>query len=128
MCSDWRSFISASQHLNVRRGQELKIGSAFLITAPAERDDLSGLEPNVVAVAFRHDVADIVQIHDIAVVAAKEDCFRELLQNIGYLSCFSKDLMLAMEDQVTVIGLNKMTAGIMESMKPVFRRQPEDGF
>ena len=71
---------------------------------------------------------DILQIYNIAVVAAKEDCFRELLQNIGYLSCFSKDLMLAMEDQVTVIGLNKMTAGIMESMKPVFRRQPEDGF
>ena len=128
VCSDWRSFISASQHLNVRRGQELKIGSAFLITASAERDDFTGGETDIVAVAFRLNVMDILQIYNIAVVAAKKQVFWKFLKDIRYFSGPSDDLIFTVEDQVSVVSLYVIAPGVIESMIALLGRQPQSGF
>lgn len=112
----------------VSGGQNLKICAAFLITAPAERNDLAGLEPDIIAVTFRSDIADIFQIYDIAVVAPKEKVLWKLFQYFRYLAGHANIFIFKVEDQMPVICLDIMASGIIKAMMSSFGGEPESWF
>jgi len=67
---------------------------------------------DVIAVSLRRDFTDMVQVDNVAVVAAEKNVAGEFFQNIRYFSAFTYDFIFIVEDQMPVVRFDKPASGI----------------
>lgn len=106
---------------------DLQTAQTFLITAPAERNDLSGTEQDIITPSFRKDIVDVMQIDNVAVVAAKKDVLREQIQDVGDFPVFMMNAVFTVEEELSVVCLDKTAFQIAKSEIPASGGKPQAG-
>lgn len=82
---------------------------------------------DVIAVSLRRDFTDMVQVDNVAVVAAEKNVAGEFFQNIRYFSAFTYDFIFIVEDQMPVVRFDKPASGVNKAKMSFAGRKPEGG-
>lgn len=96
--------------------------------ASAQRNNGSGVKPEIVAVAFRQNFADMMKVYNITVVAPKKGIFGKSFQQFADPALFSDDLVCTVEEQMPALCLDKMTFRVIEPGMSFPGGKPKRGF